>query len=423
MNVLVLGSGGREHAIITSFSKSKLVNKIFALPGNGGTSVLATNIDGDINDFEKIKSEVISNDICIVFVGPEDPIVNGIYDFFKSDNYLKNIKIIAPSMFAGQLEGSKEFAKNFMKRHNIPTAKHGTFTEENIDQAYIFLDSMTPPYVLKADGLAAGKGVLIIKDLDEAKHELRSMILDKKFGDSSSKVVIEEFLDGIELSCFVLTDGNNYKTLPFAKDYKKIGEADTGLNTGGMGAVSPVAFLDDVFLEKIEERIIKPTINGIVEENMEYIGVVFIGLIKVNEDPYVIEYNVRMGDPETEVVFPRIKNDLLELFNSMGSMEFEKIKLSVDERHAATVIMVSGGYPLDYEKNKEITGLEDVSSSLIFHAGTKKNDNVFLTNGGRVLAVTSLAENYKQAINLCYNKIKSINFENSYFRKDIGFDL
>ena len=423
MNVLVLGSGGREHAVISSFIKSKLVNKIYALPGNGGTSTIATNIQGDVNDFKKIKEEVISNNISLVFVGPEDPIVNGIYDFFKSDNSLKKIKIIAPSKLAGRLEGSKEFAKKFMERYNIPTAKHGTFTRDNIDQAYMFLDNMSSPYVLKADGLAGGKGVLIIHDLEEAKQELRSMIFDKKFGESSSKVVIEEFLDGIELSCFVLTDGNNYKILPFAKDYKKIGEADTGLNTGGMGAISPVVFLDDVFLEKIEERVIKPTINGIMKENMEYMGIVFIGLIKVNEDPYVIEYNVRMGDPETEVVFPRIENDLLELFNSMGSTEFANIDLIVDERHAATVIMVSGGYPINYEKNKVITGIENITDSIVFHAGTKKDNNVFLTNGGRVLAITSLAKNYKQAIGLSYKQIEKISFEKAYFRKDIGFDL
>ena len=423
MNVLVLGSGGREHAVILSFINSKLVDKIYALPGNGGTSTIATNIQGDVNDFKKIKEEVISNNISLVFVGPEDPIVNGIYDFFKSDNSLKKIKIIAPSKLAGKLEGSKEFAKKFMERYNIPTAKHGTFTRDNIDEAYMFLNNMSSPYVLKADGLAAGKGVLIIHDLEEAKQELRSMIFDKKFGESSSKVVIEEFLDGIELSCFVLTDGNNYKILPFAKDYKKIGEADTGLNTGGMGAISPVVFLDDVFLEKIEERIIKPTINGIMKENMEYMGIVFIGLIKVNEDPYVIEYNVRMGDPETEVVFPRIENDLLELFNSMGSTEFANIDLIVDERHAATVIMVSGGYPINYEKNKVITGIENITDSIVFHAGTKKDGNVFLTNGGRVLAITSLAKNYKQAIGLSYKQIEKISFEKAYFRKDIGFDL
>ena len=423
MNVLVLGSGGREHAIITSFTNSKLVNKIYALPGNGGTSTIATNIQGDVNDFKKIKEEVINNNISLVFVGPEDPIVNGIYDFFKSDNSLKNIKIIAPSKLSGQLEGSKEFAKKFMERYNIPTAKHGTFTKDNIDQSDAFLESMNPPYVLKADGLAAGKGVLIIDNLQNAKDELRSMILDKKFGDSSSKVVIEEFLDGIELSCFVLTDGKNYKTLPFAKDYKKIGEGDTGLNTGGMGAISPVPFLDNKFLEKIEERIIKPTIHGIKKENMEYMGVVFIGLIKVGQDPYVIEYNVRMGDPETEVVFPRIKNDLLDLFNSMGSTEFEDIKLQIDDRHAATIIMVSGGYPLDYEKNKIISGLTEETDSIIFHAGTKKVDDNFLTNGGRVIAVTSLSENYKDAVKSSYDQIKKISFDQAYFRQDIGFDL
>jgi len=423
MNVLVLGSGGREHAIITSFTNSKLVNKIYALPGNGGTSTIATNIQGDVNDFKKIKEEVINNNISLVFVGPEDPIVNGIYDFFKSDNSLKNIKIIAPSKLAGQLEGSKEFAKKFMERYNIPTAKHGTFTKDNIDQSDAFLESMNPPYVLKADGLAAGKGVLIIDNLQNAKDELRSMILDKKFGDSSSKVVIEEFLDGIELSCFVLTDGKNYKTLPFAKDYKKIGEGDTGLNTGGMGAISPVPFLDNKFLEKIQDRIIKPTIHGIKKENMEYMGVVFIGLIKVGQDPYVIEYNVRMGDPETEVVFPRIKNDLLDLFNSMGSTEFEDIKLQIDDRHAATIIMVSGGYPLDYEKNKIISGLTEETDSIIFHAGTKKVDDNFLTNGGRVIAVTSLSENYKDAVKSSYDQIKKISFDQAYFRQDIGFDL
>ena len=423
MNVLVLGSGGREHAIITSFTNSKLVNKIYALPGNGGTSTIATNIQGDVNDFKKIKEEVINNNISLVFVGPEDPIVNGIYDFFKSDNSLKNIKIIAPSKLAGQLEGSKEFAKKFMERYNIPTAKHGTFTKDNIDQSDAFLESMNPPYVLKADGLAAGKGVLILDNLQNAKDELRSMILDKKFGDSSSKVVIEEFLDGIELSCFVLTDGKNYKTLPFAKDYKKIGEGDTGLNTGGMGAISPVPFLDNKFLEKIEERIIKPTIHGIKKENMEYMGVVFIGLIKVGQDPYVIEYNVRMGDPETEVVFPRIKNDLLDLFNSMGSNEFDDIKLQIDDRHAATIIMVSGGYPLDYEKNKIISGLTEETASIIFHAGTKKVDDNFLTNGGRVIAVTSLSENYKDAVKSSYDQIKKISFDQAYFRHDIGFDL
>ena len=423
MNVLVLGSGGREHAIITSFTNSKSVNKIYALPGNGGTSSIATNIHGDVNDFKKIKKEAINNNISLVFVGPEDPIVNGIYDFFKSDNSLKDIKIIAPSKLAGQLEGSKEFAKKFMERDNIPTAKHETFTKDNIDQSDTFLESMNPPYVLKADGLAAGKGVLIIDNLQNAKDELRSMILDKKFGDSSSKVVIEEFLDGIELSCFVLTDGKNYKILPFAKDYKKIGEGDTGLNTGGMGAISPVPFLDYKFLEKIEERIIKPTIDGIKKENMEYMGVVFIGLIKVGEDPYVIEYNVRMGDPETEVVFPRVKNDLFDLFSSMGTPKFKDIKLNISDNHAATVILVSGGYPESYEKGKTIEGLNDLSQVSVFHAGTKKKSDSFITSGGRVLAITSMGDNFELALKNSYSQIDKIKFDGMNYRKDIGFDL
>ena len=317
MNILVLGSGGREHAIIKSMSKSKKCTKLYALPGNGGTSLLAQNIQGDVNDFDLIKKVVAEENISMVFVGPEDPIVNGIYDYFMADQHLCKVKIIAPSMQAGSLEGSKDFAKDFMEKYNIPTARHKTFTEENIHLADSFLETMTPPYVLKADGLAAGKGVLILNELGEAKREIRSMIIDKKFGKSSSKVVIEEFLDGTELSCFVLTDGKNYKTLPFAKDYKKIGEGDTGLNTGGMGAISPVPFLNKEFLLKIENKIIKPTIDGILNERMEYVGFVFIGLIKVKEEPYVIEYNVRMGDPETEVVFPRIKNDIVELLDSL----------------------------------------------------------------------------------------------------------
>ena len=424
MNVLVLGSGGREHAIITSFTNSKLVNKIYALPGNGGTSTIATNIQGDVNDFKKIKEEVINNNISLVFVGPEDPIVNGIYDFFKSDNSLKNIKIIAPSKLAGQLEGSKEFAKKFMERYNIPTAKHGTFTKDNIDQSDAFLESMNPPYVLKADGLAAGKGVLIIDNLQNAKDELRSMILDKKFGDSSSKVVIEEFLDGIELSCFVLTDGKNYKTLPFAKDYKKIGEGDTGLNTGGMGAVSPVPFVDSKFLNKIKTKIISPTLNGLKEEKVEYRGFIFIGLIKVKEEPFVIEYNVRMGDPETEVVFPRIKGDIVEIFEATHNQNLDKVNFEIDRRHAATIMLVSGGYPEIYKKGFEIEISEDIDKSIIFHAGTKiSNSGKLVTNGGRVISVTSLAETYHEAIKRSYHTIKKIKFEKMYYRKDIGFDL
>ena len=423
MNILVIGSGGREHAIIKSISKSKKCSKIYALPGNGGTEVLANNIEGDVNDFELIKKIILEHKVSLVFVGPEDPIVNGIYDFFKSNIELKDVNIIAPSKQAGLLEGSKDFAKDFMEKYNIPTAKHKTFSIENINQADSFLESMNPPYVLKADGLAAGKGVLILKDLDQAKLELRNMILDKKFGDSSTKVVIEEFLDGIELSCFILTDGENYKVLPFAKDYKKIGEGDTGLNTGGMGAISPVPFLDAEFLSKIQTKIIKPTITGIINENMKYNGFVFIGLIKVDDEPYVIEYNVRMGDPETEVVFPRLKNDLVELFDSMGTPKFKDIRLNISENHAATVILVSGGYPESYEKGKTINGLNNLSEVSVFHAGTKKKNDSFITSGGRVLAITSMGKNFELALENSYNQIKNIKFDGMNYREDIGFDL
>ena len=423
MNILVLGSGGREHAIIQSMSKSKKCSNLYALPGNGGTTLLAKNIKGNVNDFELIKNVVKEKDISMVFVGPEEPIVNGIYDYFKSEKDLSNVKIIAPSKLAGSLEGSKDFAKDFMEKYNIPTARHKTFTSKNIDLAGSFLESMKPPYVLKADGLAAGKGVLILNELREAKKEIRSMIVDQKFGKSSSKVVVEEFLDGIELSCFVLTDGKSYKTLPFAKDYKKVGEGDTGLNTGGMGAISPVPFLDEELLYKIENKVIKPTIEGIINENMEYTGFVFIGLIKVNDEPYVIEYNVRMGDPETEVVFPRIKNDIVELLDSMGTPKFNQIPLEIDSNHAATVILVSGGYPEEYEKEKVINGLDLTNNSTIFHAGTKKIARDFITNGGRVLAITSMSEKYQEALKMSYDQIKNIGFDKMSYRKDIGFDL
>ena len=423
MNILVLGSGGREHAIIQSMSKSKKCSNLYALPGNGGTTLLAKNIKGNVNDFELIKNVVKEKDISMVFVGPEEPIVNGIYDYFKSEKDLSNVKIIAPSKLAGSLEGSKDFAKDFMEKYNIPTARHKTFTSKNINLADGFLESMKPPYVLKADGLAAGKGVLILNELREAKKEIRSMIVDQKFGKSSSKVVVEEFLDGIELSCFVLTDGKSYKTLPFAKDYKKVGEGDTGLNTGGMGAISPVPFLDEELLYKIENKVIKPTIEGIINENMEYTGFVFIGLINVNDEPYVIEYNVRMGDPETEVVFPRIKNDIVELLDSMGTPKFNQIPLEIDSNHAATVILVSGGYPEEYEKEKVINGLDLTNNSTIFHAGTKKIARDFITNGGRVLAITSMSEKYQEALKMSYDQIKNIGFDKMSYRKDIGFDL
>ena len=423
MNILVIGSGGREHAIISSFSNSNKCSKVYALPGNAGTELLAENIEGDVNDFELIKKVTLEHKISLVFVGPEDPIVNGIYDFFKSNIELKDVNIIAPSKQAGLLEGSKDFAKDFMKKYSIPTAKHKTFSIKNINEADSFLESMNPPYVLKADGLAAGKGVLILKDLEDAKLELRNMILDRKFGKSSTKVVIEEFLDGIELSCFILTDGKNYKVLPFAKDYKKIGEGDKGLNTGGMGAISPVPFLSNKLLAKIQNKIIKPTITGIMKEKMKYNGFIFIGLIQVEDEPYVIEYNVRMGDPETEVVFPRLKNDLVELFNSMGTSKFKSVKLKISDKHAATVILVSGGYPQSYNKGKTIDGLNNLSEVLVFHAGTKKKNDSIITSGGRVLAITSLANSFELALENSYDQINKIKFDGMNYRKDIGFDL
>ena len=423
MNILIIGGGGREHSIARSISISKNCNKIYILPGNAGTAEVGENIEGDVNDFNLIKKTVLSNQVSVVFVGPEDPIVNGIYDFFKKEQSLKDVLIVAPGKRAAKLEGSKDFAKVFMKKNNIPTAKYATFSKETIQQAYSFLDQMKPPYVLKADGLAAGKGVLILNNLNEAKQELDNMLLKNKFGKASNRVVIEEFLDGIELSCFVLTNGKDYKVLPFAKDYKKIGEADTGLNTGGMGAVSPVPFLDEKLKIKIEEKIIKPTVKGIQNERMEYIGFIFIGLIKVKDEPYVIEYNVRMGDPETEVVFPRIKSDILDLLLALETEKFPLLDLDIDSRVAATVMLVSGGYPLAYEKHIPISGLRDINQSIVFHAGTKTQDNKILTNGGRVCAITSFGETINKATDTCYKEIQKISFKGMSFRKDIGFDL
>ena len=423
MNILIIGGGGREHSIARSISISKNCNKIYILPGNAGTAEVGENIEGDVNDFNLIKKTVLSNQVSVVFVGPEDPIVNGIYDFFKKEQSLKDVLIVAPGKRAAKLEGSKDFAKVFMKKNNIPTAKYATFSKETIQQAYSFLDQMKPPYVLKADGLAAGKGVLILNNLNEAKQELDNMLLKNKFGKASNRVVIEEFLDGIELSCFVLTNGKDYKVLPFAKDYKKIGEADTGLNTGGMGAVSPVPFLDEKLKIKIEEKIIKPTVKGIQDERMDYIGFIFIGLIKVKDEPYVIEYNVRMGDPETEVVFPRIKSDILDLLLALETDTFPLLDLDIDSRVAATVMLVSGGYPLAYEKHIPISGLRDINQSIVFHAGTKTQDNKILTNGGRVCAITSFGETINKATDTCYKEIQKISFKGMSFRKDIGFDL
>ncbi|WP_350289489.1 phosphoribosylamine--glycine ligase [uncultured Croceitalea sp.] len=423
MNILILGSGGREHTLAWKIAQSKKLTKLFVAPGNAGTNELAENVEIAVNDFEAIKALVLKEEINLVLVGPEDPLVNGIHDFFLNDAQLKEVAVIGPEKLAATIEGSKEFAKEFMLRHNIPTAAYQSFTSINLEEGYSFLESLKPPYVLKADGLAAGKGVLILNDLKEAKSELKSMLLDAKFGNASATVVIEEFLDGIELSCFVLTDGKNYKILPMAKDYKRIGEGDTGLNTGGMGAISPVPFADETFIQKIEERIVIPTVEGLQKDQYPYKGFIFIGLIKVGNDPKVIEYNVRMGDPETEVVIPRIKNDFVEVLEATANQKLDTIALQIDERTAVTLMAVSGGYPEAYEKGKEINGLEKGNESLVFHAGTKSHNGKVQTNGGRVLAVTSYGEDFKDALQTSYKNIKEIDFEGMYYRKDIGFDL
>jgi len=423
LNILVLGSGGREHTFCWKLAQSKTIDQLFVAPGNAGTALLATNLDIGVNDFNALKDAVIQNNIDFVVVGPEDPLVNGIHDFFLNDNQLEKIPVIGPQKLGATLEGSKEFAKEFMSRHNIPTAQYGSFTPEKIQEGYDFLEQMKPPYVLKADGLAAGKGVIIINDLDNAKKELSNMLLNKKFGKASSKVVIEEFLSGIELSCFVLTDGKNHITFPMAKDYKRIGEGDTGLNTGGMGAVSPVPFVDEKFYKAIQETIVQPTIEGLKKDNIPYVGFVFIGLIRVEDTPYVIEYNVRMGDPETQVVLPRIKNDLGEMFYATAMGKLDEVELLVEDKSATTVVAVSGGYPEAYQKGKIINGLPSSSNSTVFHAGTTNKDDEILTNGGRVIAVTSLADDHKKALTKSYKLLEEISFEGMYYRKDIGFDL
>ncbi len=423
MTILLLGSGGREHALAWKMLQSTKCNNLFVAPGNAGTAQIATNVNLNPLDFESIKEFVIQNQVNMVVVGPEDPLVLGIYDFFKNDADLKDIPVIGPSKKGAQLEGSKEFAKEFLVRHNIPTAAYDSFTKETVEAGCEFLTTLQPPYVLKADGLAAGKGVLIINNLAEAQQELRNMLVDAKFGEASSKVVIEEFLDGIELSCFVLTDGKNYKILPTAKDYKRIGDGDTGLNTGGMGAVSPVPFADQVLLEKIETRIVKPTIDGFQKDGIEYKGFVFIGLINVKNEPIVIEYNVRMGDPETEVVMPRIKSDLVELFEAVANQKLDEVSLEIDERSATTIIIASGGYPEEYEKGKVISGIENVEDSIVFHAGTKFENENIVSNGGRVLAITSYGDDFQEAIKKSYQSIAKLHFDKMYFRKDIGNDL
>ena len=423
MNVLILGSGGREHAFAYKIKQSSLCKNLYVAPGNSGTGEIASNLEINVNQFEQIVEAIKNLNISLVVVGPEVPLVNGLTDFIKGFSDLKDIIVIGPNKHAAQLEGSKDFAKDFLNRHNIPTASHKTFTNENIKDAFSYIDEMKSPYVLKADGLAAGKGVLIIKDPDEAKKELEEMLINSKFGEASKSVVIEEFLDGIEVSCFVITDGKNYKLLPSAKDYKRIGEGDTGLNTGGMGAVSPPTFLTKEFMEKVENQIIKPTVEGLKKDNINYQGFIFFGLIKVNEEPYVIEYNVRMGDPESEVVLPRIKSDIMEMFFSVGKGTLKDHKIIIDNNKAATVFLVSGGYPEKYEKNKEIFGLDLVQDSMVFHAGAKYEDGKLKTNGGRVVAVTSKANTIEEALEMSYDSIKKISFEKMNYRKDIGFDL
>ncbi len=423
MNVLILGSGGREHAMAWKIAQSNLINQLFIAPGNAGTMQVGTNLAISPTNFEAVKQAVLDNNIELVVVGPEDPLVKGIHDFFLSDNVLKNIDVIGPQKYAAQLEGSKEFAKEFMYRHNIPTAAYQSFTIDNLEEGYQFLETLKPPYVLKADGLAAGKGVLILNDLQEAKDELMEMLANQKFGAASRKVVIEEFLDGIELSCFILTDGKSYVNLPNAKDYKRIGEGDIGLNTGGMGAVSPVPFANREFMNKIEEQVIKPTVDGLQKDNIPYKGFIFFGIIKVGDEPKVIEYNCRMGDPETEVVIPRVESDFLELLIAAGKNELHTKSIEFKEKSACTVMLVSGGYPEDYEKGKEISGLETIKDSIPFHAGTTIENGKAITNGGRVIAITSYGNNFDEALKLSYKSIIKINFDAMNYRKDIGFDL
>lgn len=423
MNILILGSGGREHAFAFKLSESNKVDQLFIAPGNAGTQALGTNIDISPTDFDAIKKLVLENNIKMVIVGPEAPLVAGVHDYFLADNDLKDIPVIGPKKDGALLEGSKDFSKKFMEKYQIPTAKYRSFTTETLLFGKQFLETCNPPYVLKADGLAAGKGVLIIDSLEEAKKELEEMLSNKKFGEASSKVVIEEFLDGIELSVFVLTDGKHYKILPSAKDYKRIGEGDTGLNTGGMGAISPVPFADQDFLDKVEKRIIKPTINGLQSESIDYRGFIFIGLMNVNGNPFVIEYNVRMGDPETEVVLPRITSDLLELFEGVSNQSLNEKEFSVTQKTAATVMLVSGGYPEAYEKGKLISGIENVKDAVVFHAGTKNNEKELITSGGRVLAITSLGDTIQEALHTSYTGIDKISFDKMNYRKDIGFDL
>jgi phosphoribosylamine--glycine ligase len=422
MNILLLGSGGREHALAWKLNQSPRLKRLFIAPGNAGTALLGTNVNISVDDFAAIGEFAVANSINMVLVGPEDPLVKGIVDYFASNSELKNIPVIGPSSKAAMLEGSKDFAKAFMLRHHIPTARHKSVTFKQVTDGIRFLDSLKPPYVLKADGLAAGKGVLILDNIHTAKEELHNM-LQGKFGEAGKTVVIEEFLSGIEVSVFIITDGNSYKILPEAKDYKRIGEADTGPNTGGMGAVSPVSFATVGFMERVEERIIIPTIKGLQSEGIDYKGFIFFGLISCHGEPYVIEYNARLGDPETEVVIPRLKSDFVDLLDSVVKGTLNKQKVEIDPRFVTTVMLTSGGYPGSYEKGKVITGIEKTKGSLVFHSGTKLQDYQMVSNGGRVIAVSSYGSTMKEALALSYKNASLIEFDMKYFRGDIGFDL
>lgn len=424
MNILLLGSGGREHAIAYKIAQSAKTSQLYIAPGNAGTAACGKNVNINPEDFEAVKSFVLENGVKMVVVGPEAPLVAGVVDYFKADKSLKNIAVVGPSMEGAKLEGSKDYAKSFMQRYSIPTARYGTFSKENIAEGISFLRSLKPPYVLKADGLAAGKGVLILDSLEEAEKELSEMLNNAKFGKASSKVLIEEYLHGIELSVFVITDGKNYKILPEAKDYKRIGEKDTGLNTGGMGSVSPVPFADKDFMQKVEQRIVIPTVDGLSKENIDYKGFIFIGLMNVDGNPYVIEYNVRMGDPETESVFPRIESDVVEMFERTFNGTLDGMELKITSQVAACVMMVAKGYPESYPKGDVITGIGNVKDSLVFHAGTKLGaNNEVLSNGGRVICVTSFADTLDAALQKSYQAVEKIQWENKYYRRDIGKDL